>query len=57
MRLSAAGEKPVRLPCFWFGARYGVLHAFGAFTGSAEILPRRGDQVFVIADHEVLKVA
>ena len=57
VRLSAAGEKSLRLPCFWFGARYGVLPAFGAFTGNAEVLPRRGDQVFVIAEQEVLKVA
>jgi DNA ligase-associated metallophosphoesterase len=57
VRLSAPGEKSVRLPCFWFGARYGVLPAFGAFTGNAEVLPRRGDQVFVIAEEEVLKVA
>jgi DNA ligase-associated metallophosphoesterase len=57
VRLTAAGEKPVRLPCFWFAARYGVLPAFGAFTGNAEVLPRRGDQVYVIADDEVVKVA
>ena len=57
VRLSACGEKPLRLPCFWFGARYGVLPAFGAFTGNAEVLPRRGDQVFVIAEQEVLQVA
>ena len=57
VRLSASGEKSVRLPCFWFGARCGVLPAFGAFTGSAEVLPRRGDQVFVIAEEEVLQVA
>ena len=56
VRLSACGEKPLRLPCFWFGARYGVLPAFGAFTGNAEVLPRRGDQVFVIAEQEVLQV-
>ena len=57
VRLSASGERPLRLPCFWFGPRHGVLPAFGAFTGSAEVLPRRGDQVFVIAEHEVLQVA
>lgn len=57
VRLKAAGEKALRLPCFWFGARYGVLPAFGAFTGNAEVLPRRGDQVFVIAEEEVLQVA
>jgi DNA ligase-associated metallophosphoesterase len=57
VRLSAAGEKSLRLPCFWFGARYGVLPAFGAFTGSADVMPRQGDQVFVIAEQEVVKVA
>ncbi len=57
VRLSADGEKSLRLPCFWFGSRFGVLPAFGAFTGSAEVLPRKGDQVFVIAEKEVLQVA
>lgn len=56
VRLTGNNES-LRLPCFWFGARFGVLPAFGAFTGSAEVTPRRGDQVFVIAEHEVLKVA
>ncbi len=56
VRLTAHGEASLRLPCFWFGARYGVLPAFGAFTGSAEVRPRAGDQVFVIAEDEVLKV-
>ena len=56
VRLSASGEKSLRLPCFWFGARCGVLPAFGAFTGNAEVLPRKGDQVFVIAEEEVLRV-
>jgi DNA ligase-associated metallophosphoesterase len=57
VRLNAAGERPLRLPCFWFAARHAVLPAFGAFTGHADVLPREGDQVFVIADEEVLKVA
>jgi DNA ligase-associated metallophosphoesterase len=55
VRLSGEGES-LRLPCFWFGARYGVLPAFGAFTGTAEVRPRRGDQVYVIAEEEVLRV-
>jgi uncharacterized protein len=57
VRLHACGDASLRLPCFWFGARYGVLPAFGAFTGCAVVLPRRGDQVFVIAEEEVVKVA
>jgi DNA ligase-associated metallophosphoesterase len=55
VRLSGEGES-LRLPCFWFAARYGVLPAFGAFTGCAVVRPRPGDQVFVIADGEVLGV-
>jgi hypothetical protein len=34
-----------------------VLPAFGAFTGTAVVRPRRGDQVYVIAERDVLQVA
>jgi DNA ligase-associated metallophosphoesterase len=55
VRLTGEGDS-LRLPCFWFGARYGVLPAFGAFTGNAEVRPRQGDQVYVIADEEVIRI-
>ena len=55
VRLAGDGEA-LRLPCFWFAARYGVLPAFGAFTGSAVVTPRNGDQVFVVAEEEVIGV-
>ncbi len=56
VRLSAPGERSLRLPCFWFGTRCGVLPAFGAFTGTAVVRPREGDQVFVVADDEVVRM-
>ncbi|MCW5592941.1 MAG: ligase-associated DNA damage response endonuclease PdeM [Burkholderiales bacterium] len=56
VRLSERGGQALRLPCFWFGARVGVLPSFGAFTGSALVRPRSGDQVFVVADDEVIRV-
>lgn len=56
VRLSERGGQSLRLPCFWFGARVGVLPSFGAFTGSALVRPRTGDQVFVVADDEVIRV-
>jgi DNA ligase-associated metallophosphoesterase len=56
VRLRDGADASLRLPCFWFAARYGVLPAFGAFTGTAVVRPRRGDQVFVIADGEVVKM-
>lgn len=46
----------LRLPCFHFGRRSGLLPAFGSFTGSAIIRPRPGDQVFVLGDGEILQV-
>lgn len=45
-----------RLPCFWLGARVGVLPAFGDFTGVAEVSPVAGDRVFVIAEESVFEV-
>ena len=54
--LDGAGGQSLRLSCFWFSGRVGVLPAFGSFTGSASVVPRRGDKVFVVADGEVLQV-
>lgn len=45
-----------RLRCFYFGADYGLLPAFGSFTGTHTVRPRVGDRVFVIADDEVIRV-
>ena len=56
VRLSERGGQSVRLPCFWFGRAVGVLPSFGAFTGSALVRPREGDQVFVVADDEVIPI-
>jgi DNA ligase-associated metallophosphoesterase len=56
VRLSERGGQALRLPCFWFGKRVGVLPSFGAFTGSALVRPRSGDQVFVVADDDVIEI-
>lgn len=52
--LRGNGRQKLRLPCFYFTENQGILPAFGAFTGTAEIQPRNGDQVFVIAEDSVL---
>jgi uncharacterized protein len=46
----------LRLPCFHFGRRVGVLPAFGSFTGMHPIRPGDGDRVFAIADDQVAEV-
>lgn len=52
IRLSGRGDR-LRLPCFHFGRRSGVLPAFGSFTGWAAPALAPGDRLFVIGDGEV----
>jgi len=49
----------VRLPCFRFGRRAGVLPAFGAFTGGFEVnesVRREQEAVYVVAGERVFGV-
>ena len=57
VRLAGSARERTRLPCFWFGARTGVLPAFGEFTGLADVRPGQEDQVFVVAGDSVVQVA
>ncbi len=57
VKMAGRGRDRLRLPCFWMGPRTGVLPAFGAFTGMAEVKPAAADQVFAVAGDAVLAVA
>jgi DNA ligase-associated metallophosphoesterase len=51
--LGGRAHERLRLPCFHFGPKVGVLPAFGEFTGS-HVMPRGpGDRVFVTTGEEV----
>jgi uncharacterized protein len=54
--LKGRGRLRERLPCYFFGKAGGVLPAFGAFTGMAQIRPKAEEQVYVIAGREVIMV-
>jgi metallophosphoesterase superfamily enzyme len=54
--VGARGFHSLRLPCFHFGARVGVLPAFGEFTGSHALPREPGDRVFAIAERRVHEV-
>ncbi|MET0509275.1 MAG: ligase-associated DNA damage response endonuclease PdeM [Burkholderiaceae bacterium] len=43
----------LRLPCFIFGPREGVLPAFGEFTGGHPVRQRPGDRLFVAAGDRI----
>lgn len=51
-RLEGFGGESLRLPCFWFGERVAVLPALGELTGVAEIRPRTGDRIVVVAEEK-----
>jgi DNA ligase-associated metallophosphoesterase len=51
--LGGRARERLRLPCFHFGPRVGLLPAFGAFTGMHALRPRPGERVFVVGGDAV----
>jgi uncharacterized protein len=56
VHLAGRAHDRLRLPCFHFGERVGVLPAFGAFTGMHPIRREEGDRVYAIAEGSVRAV-
>lgn len=54
VQLKGRGRQSMKLPCFYFGQSHGILPAFGGFTGTHVIEPAADDQVYLIADSEIL---
>ena len=46
----------LRLPCFYFTVRGGILPAFGSFTGMTRVEPDPGSHCYAVAGHEVVRV-
>ena len=56
IKLKGKARQSLRVPCFYFGNENGILPAFGNFTGTASINIKKTDNVFVIAEKEVIKI-
>ncbi len=56
VRMKGKGRQSMKLPCFYFGEKYGIMPAFGAFTGTMTIPVKEGDQVFVLAQDQVFQI-
>lgn len=56
IRLQGAANDSLRLPCFWFGKRVAILPAFGEFTGTYTVKPQIGDQVFAVANRQIIRL-
>ena len=51
--LVGGGQQSMRVPCFFFTKKSGLLPAFGSFTGAATISPKAGDQVLVLLENKI----
>lgn len=57
IQLSGKGRQHLKVPCFYFSNFFGLMPAFGEFTGNHTIVPEKGDQVFAITTESVLPLA
>ena len=57
VRLRGMGRQSLRLPCFFRNENQLILPAFGEFTGTHVMSPRKKDQVYAIASNEVIDVS
>ncbi len=54
IRLKGKGLQSVRLPCFYFGKEQGILPAFGSFTGGYTLDSKGAENIFIVAENEVI---
>jgi uncharacterized protein len=54
--IKGLGKQSLRFPCFYFTANYAVLPAFGKFTGTFSVEPKKKEQVFAVVNNSVVRV-
>jgi len=56
VKLQGEAKQYLTVPCFLQRSNQLILPAFGAFTGKYIVTPKEYDQIFVIADNEVIQI-
>ncbi|MCB0373931.1 MAG: metallophosphoesterase, partial [Muricauda sp.] len=56
VKLSGFGRQQLRLPCFFKSKNQMILPAFGEFTGTHALKPKKEDEVYVIVEDSVVKI-
>jgi len=54
--LRGFAKQAMKLPCFHFTEKQGILPAFGEFTGTAIMRTKKKDQVFVVSRDKVIEM-
>jgi DNA ligase-associated metallophosphoesterase len=57
IRLIGRGKQRERVACFLFRPDYGLLPAFGTFTGGYDIRPQPEDRIFAVAPGQIIKTS
>ncbi len=56
IRLIGRGRQKERVACFLFRLEYGLLPAFGTFTGGADIALQPEDRIFAVTPDQVIEI-
>ncbi len=56
VKLLGKGKQKMKLPCFFVSEMGMILPAFGDFTGTYSLTPKKGNRVFVIVDDAVVEL-
>lgn len=56
VKLRGNGKQSLRLPCFFKSEQQMILPAFDAFTGSHILKRKKHDEIFAIAENNVIKI-
>lgn len=54
--LYGPARQSLRLPCFVLGEKAAVLPAFGEFTGTFSIRPKRSERIYAISPQEIIEI-
>lgn len=57
IRMKGKGRQSLRLPCFYRNGNQMILPAFGEFTGTHVLSPKKEDRIYAIAQDTVIDVS
>lgn len=57
IHLKGLGKQSLLFPCFYFAKDYCVLPAFSRFTGTFNVKPEKGENVFAVLEDSVMQIA
>ena len=55
--LRGKAKQKLRIPCFYFGVNFGLLPAFGGFTGTHPIAPKQNERVFGVINNKIVEIS